>query len=157
MEFEKLYLKHMLEAKANNEEVGKRVYDELTSYINTRKKDMTPDAISLSRRMIKDISGTLDPDTILDDLAELGNVVGLQKSFSRLVGRVITIVDEIEDEESMIQNLIGEPEAEPEPEMEPEMEPEGEDELGLEPEENEDELNLEPEEDEEEEEDKLKI
>ena len=153
-EFDKFYYKYMLEAKtdtANQEQVGKRVHDELMSYMDKKKDDMSAEDYTKVQGMVKDVADELNPETIFDDLMKIGEIVGLKDSYSRVVGTVVTIVDELESPESMKTALQGEPEAEPE------AEPPAEDELEVEPEPEEepsvdDDLDLDPEEDEEEDE-----
>ncbi len=120
MNFNSIYFKYMLESNSNKEQVEKRVSDELSAYIDSRKDDMSTADQSKSAKLIKKISTELNPETIMDDLMALGKIVGLKNSYSRLVGTVLSIVDELEDEESTKTDIIGEPEAEPEPEIEPE-------------------------------------
>jgi len=120
MNFNSIYFKYMLESNANKEQVEKRVSDELSAYIDSRKDDMSTGDQSKSAKLIKKISTELNPETIMDDLMALGKIVGLKNSYSRLVGTVLSIVDELEDEESTKTDIIGEPEAEPEAEIEPE-------------------------------------
>jgi hypothetical protein len=144
--FDKIYYKHMFEKTLKNtpnaEEVGKRVEDELGVYIDSRKEELGEENYVKIMKMVKDITTELDPDTIFDDLMEIGEIIGLKDSFSRVVGKVITIVDELENEETFKADVIGEPEAEPEempvnPEGEeggepaPEGEEGGEDDLDL--------------------------
>lgn len=116
MKFNKMYLQYMLEAKpnANTKEVGKRISQEMMSYINNRKDDMKSSDYSKAKKMVDVVVKELNPETIFDDLMAIGKMVGLKNSYSRLVGRVLTIANELEDMDSTKAKILGEPEEEPE-------------------------------------------
>lgn len=114
-EFDKIYFKHMLEkktSKANKIEVGKRVKQELMTYIDNRKDEMTPKDYSKVEKMATDISNELDPEKIFDDLMKVGEIVGLKDSYSRMVAKVIQIANELENHETLKADVLGEPEPE---------------------------------------------
>lgn len=124
--FDTLYFKCIFEKKvgknqnANSKEVSKRIEHELMSYIDQRKEDMSSEDYSKITKMVKNVSHKLNPETIFDELMAIGKVIGLKDSYSRVVGKVVSIADELENEENLKANIIGEPEAEPEVEPEPE-------------------------------------
>lgn len=117
--FDKLFYKHMFEKKtinaANKKEVGKRVEQEIMSYIDKRKDDMPSADYEKIQQKVNKLINTLNPETIFDDLITIGEIVGLKDSYSRMVGKVMTIVDELENKETSKTDILGEPKAEEEP------------------------------------------